>query len=239
MTRARAAWLVLAGLAALPAGAQEPALVPTEVERYAVEVLVFRHENAPDDIADPATEPGAVPLAGPDTESDAGPVFGDRDTGETGADADPVELAPALSYEPLPDEERALADIETRLRETTAYEPLLYAGWVQESFAAAEAPAYSIGQADAPDLIGTVRFSRGRYPHLELDLTWRPPALAGAHPDWRGYRLEEYRRMRDQEVHYFDNAHFGVIARVAPYPPEAPDDAAANPPPAAALNEPR
>jgi hypothetical protein len=31
------------------------------------------------------------------------------------------------------------------------------------------------------------------------------------------YRLDETRRMRSGELHYFDNPRFGVIARVTPY----------------------
>lgn len=197
---------IVAATLALPQAKSQPFPVEeTETERYIVEVLVFRHTDAPAEIG----EPGAVPAT-------AG------DHGQPEVDSVAAEPEPELIYEPLPAEEFMLAAVEERMAASSEYEPLLHVGWIQESFPVAHAPVFRVDEtyAGRPDLAGSIKFSRGRYPHLELNLDYRPEALAYEHPGWEGYQLREYRRMRDEEDHYFDNAHFGAIARVTPWEPE-------------------
>ena len=103
------------------------------------------------------------------------------------------------------------------------------------------------------ELSGKVRLSVSRYLHLEVDLDFRtpiikeetvlvppPPQESGfftsseppAEPTTRveqrlalqSFRLQESRRMRSKEVHYFDHPMFSVISRVIPYKiPKAPE----------------
>ncbi|CAN5192457.1 hypothetical protein BH24PSE2_BH24PSE2_16260 [soil metagenome] len=218
-------------LAAEAATGQAPPPADAEPERFVVEVVVFRHVDAPPDVGGPPPEDVLpfgdelrLPLPGPD---------------ESGVDAETaIPSAPPLEYAPLPDEDRRLTPVWRQLAGSRAWEPLLHAGWIQDSFPLAGAPGFDVAQAsgERPDLTGTIIFSHGRYPHLELDLRYRPEALAWEHPTWEGYPLHEQRRMRDDELHYFDAAHFGAIARVSRWlpeggadSPEAPalDDAAA------------
>lgn len=230
LVTAQPAWPQALPQQTLPAGEEE-------TERYLVEVLIFRHTNAPDEIGNPGAVPDTQALDDID-HPDAAPetqTFGDNGDAGAGrgevAEPEPVlepagtEPEPLLSYEPVPEEDFIFTAVEERMRSRGAYEPLLHVAWIQERFQATQAPAFRVDEtyAGRPDLTGTIRFYHGRYPHLEIDLSYRPESLAYEYPDWQGYRLHEYRRMRDGEDHYFDNAHFGAIARVMPYEPEMPD----------------
>ena len=71
-------------------------------------------------------------------------------------------------------------------------------------------------------LDGTVRLYSRRFLHLALDLRWTQLADGGAatggsllpESELRSFRLLETRRMRRNQLHYFDHPRFGVLARV-------------------------
>ncbi|MGH8496020.1 MAG: CsiV family protein [Gammaproteobacteria bacterium] len=255
----------VAVLTAVPAWAQLlPAEEETEPERYVVEVIIFRHMNAPEDVGNPAAlreaetlsdtgepaganefDPGRAGFSRPSDRqrngeppvvvlepetSEESPIVvlepGVQEPEPLPPDAETVEEPePILVYEPVPEEDFKLTELEERMRSLGAYEPLLHVAWIQEPYPATLAPAFRVDEtyAGRPDLTGAIRFSHGRYPHLEFDLSYRPEQLAYQYPDWHGYQLHEYRRMRDGEHHYFDNAHFGAIGLVVPYEPETPE----------------
>lgn len=76
---------------------------------------------------------------------------------------------------------------------------------------------------------GTITVSAGKYLHLDLDLLYfvrsqqprGPLALFASNDDLLDvYRLRQHRRVRSNEVHYFDHPMFGAMVVVRPY--EAP-----------------
>ncbi len=94
-------------------------------------------------------------------------------------------------------------------------------GLAGEGFSAgARAPAW---------LEGTLTVSVNRYLHLEADLLYdsgaprRPGGLLGIfsafapEPAPHRFRLQQKRRMRSGELHYFDHPRFGLIALVTPF----------------------
>ncbi|MEC9406219.1 MAG: CsiV family protein [Pseudomonadota bacterium] len=80
-----------------------------------------------------------------------------------------------------------------------------------------QAPPIGIDQLD-----GTVSLYAQRYLHLHVDLWWvqqqsGAAVVAGqqlAEADARVFHIEEQRRVRLNELHYFDHPRFGVLARV-------------------------
>ncbi len=78
-----------------------------------------------------------------------------------------------------------------------------------------------------PRFSGTVKLAAGRYLHVDLDvllrgLTQRDESvdangnlIASAHTGIQGYRLDETRRIKIGEVHYFDHPAFGALVLVA------------------------
>ncbi len=111
------------------------------------------------------------------------------------------------------------------LRRRDAYQPLLYLAWAQPGYASDSAPEIPVdvfGSA-GPGLSGNVLMYRSRYLHLQLDLilepdqpttdTTVPSLLATESPH---FELIEKRRMRSNEIHYFDHPRLGALAVIRP-----------------------
>ena len=64
------------------------------------------------------------------------------------------------------------------------------------------------------ELDGTIRFYMSRYLHLDVNLLFRESASGGGIPTT--FRLNEQRRVKSQETHYFDHPRFGVLVRIMP-----------------------
>jgi hypothetical protein len=125
--------------------------------------------------------------------------------------------------EELPASQFALNDVDAALQRSGAYRVLAHRLWRETAYDSRNAVPYEIyaTQDGSRTLEGSIKLIRERYLHLAVDLT-----LSGS---GSLYRLDETRRIRGSELHYFDNPHFGVIARVAPdastgSPPEEPAD---------------
>lgn len=117
------------------------------------------------------------------------------------------------------------------LRNSSGYEVLLHRAWRQVGYDAAHAIAYPINsnsESGRYHIEGSVKLVRERYLHLDVDLflTAGGNAPPGQYSDGAGdarvYELNEKRRIRSRELHYFDHPRFGMIALVTPY--DAPED---------------
>lgn len=115
---------------------------------------------------------------------------------------------PAGGISVLPASEYRLNNIRGGLAVSRGYRVLYHNAWRQ--------PAYDRGQSvDFPvhtnaGLDGGITLIKERYLHLDVDLLLQ----AGG---GRMYRLDEKRRIRSGELHYFDHPRLGVIALVTPY----------------------
>ena len=90
-----------------------------------------------------------------------------------------------------------------------AYQPVWYKSWVQSVASNRVSDAMPIKQQSNGDLLnGFVRVQRGHYLHLLIDLEYSPNNPI--------YRINEKRRIKLNEIHYFDHPKFGVIATVKP-----------------------
>ncbi len=70
------------------------------------------------------------------------------------------------------------------------------------------------------ELDGTLRFYLSRFLHVDLNLTLQDPRASGG---VKAFQLNEHRRVRPQEIHYFDHPRLGALVRVtAVGKPEAP-----------------
>ena len=84
------------------------------------------------------------------------------------------------------------------------YKVLFHQAWRQTAGGRSSNAWYSV---DGPSLRGVVRLSRGRYLHLDTDLT------VG------GIRARDHRRMRSRELHYIDHPRIGILIRVDVHAP--------------------
>jgi hypothetical protein len=166
--------------------------------QYDVEVIVFRNLGARDD--------------------------GEQWPTDTAAATSGLALSPLQQgLENLPDSQFTLNDVAGALQRSGAYQVLAHRLWRQAGYDRHSAVPYLVKTAQGSahyGLDGSITLIRERYLHLAVDLALTTPGSL--------YRLNETRRMRSGELHYFDNPHFGVIARITPYGSDesAPEDAA-------------
>ncbi len=121
----------------------------------------------------------------------------------------------------LPRTARSLAAVHSSLQRS-GHQILLHRTWHQPAGRKSSGayPVRSSGD-NGPALDGFIRLLRGRYLHLEMDLTMsgkqrshHPGGFAADPAPAAAYRLQEKRRVRQSELHYFDHPRFGVLARV-------------------------
>jgi hypothetical protein len=105
---------------------------------------------------------------------------------------------------------RRLQRIADALDRSGAYRVLEHRAWRQTAHDRSLAIALPVIAAGG-QLDGTVTLVRERFLHLDVDLVLESI-----------YTLDETRRVRSGERHYFDHPMFGVIAEVTPYSAPAP-----------------
>jgi len=184
--------------AAPAASAQTPA-----ASVYEIEIIVFRANSGTGGAENWSA--GTLKGVPAGTSGESGPAT-DRQIARL------VGALPASSFQ--------LNDIEARLKSSGAYTPLAHVAWSQTASAwgtRAGFPLDRLGVA-VPGLGGIVTLERGSYLHLGMSLSYAPatpPGGLGAAPG-TVFTLEENRRVRFGERHYYDHPAFGVIAVVRP-----------------------
>ncbi len=223
-----------------------PALRPV---RPAEELLT---ESLEAEIGEPPLEPGTVPPPGPGVEPTVQPQGGaatpDDPSGATAAPVDELQSIidyrtgrRSLRFRPLAPAELTLTAQRRALERLSAYRPLLHTGWVQEVLDERAAQPFDLALVGSLAPSGTVRVHLSRFLHVTLDLDYRPldavpPAGAGGFGLGEVavapvYELKTQRRIRSNEVNYFDHPAFGVLIVVRPAP--APTTPSPSPRPAA------
>ena len=133
----------------------------------------------------------------------------------------------------LPKSQFRLTAQRNALARSAPYRPIAHFAWRQsvtdrQRAKPVEVPAGNRNPERAY-VDGLVRVSVERYLHLDLNLRLHLPATtteaAALEYGIPEIRLRQKRRMRSNELHYFDHPRFGVIALITPYeavevPPE-------------------
>ncbi len=112
----------------------------------------------------------------------------------------------------------ALSQAEKILAADGNYRILAHKRWLQNAEAKSTSQLIRLDSAGG-ELDGTMRFYLSRFLHVDLDLTVTKPAENGffvgtAQAPDQVYRLSEQRRVRTQEINYFDHPKFGALIRV-------------------------
>jgi hypothetical protein len=190
---------VLAFVLALPVSAED--VLPAVPLKYDVELVVFRSVSPN---ATPENWAAEQALAGRHVQQDA--------DDESGAPAVADRSSREISVTAVPGDRFKLGGIEEALRRSHEYQPVAHFGWTQVGYPLNAAPQVDLDALlpQGSALSGKASLSRGRYLHLTLNLSFQPP---GGSPR---YFLQQGRRMRSNEKHYFDHPQFGVIAIVTP-----------------------
>jgi hypothetical protein len=182
----------LLGLLLVTTSAATIAAAPTDSEnQYEIEVLVIENrlpELAGGESWSPDTPAGAVAANAIDP-------------------PEPTEAEPFFA--------RAVKE----LGKDGHYRVLAHARWVQVADEKAASPPVRIRPLDkdsAGELEGQVQFYMSRFLHLGVNMTFRESTggAFGGEKQVLNYRIQDARRVRHQEIHYFDHPRFGVLVRV-------------------------
>ena len=188
-----AALAFLVALVSLPGAQAQTAASPTV---YTVELIVFRNLSGGGGPEDWSAKPVA---RGPDT----------PDTTVTGRF---VQSLPASQFQ--------LNDIAGRLQNTTNYQPIAHFAWQQTASSWGSRAGFSIAKlaGSVPGLSGIVYLERGSYLHLGMALNYQPANMPAGLAASAGqvFNMNESRRVKFDQLNYFDHPAFGVIALVTP-----------------------
>jgi hypothetical protein len=114
----------------------------------------------------------------------------------------------AGGYLPLSAARQRMQGVYRVLRSSGEYRPLLHLTWEQPGLTPARARPVLL-PSDSELIEGTVKLRRTRYLHVDLDLMY----VLGSGPG-NYVRLVEERRVKLNELHYFDHPLFGAIVQV-------------------------
>jgi hypothetical protein len=185
--------LAMLGLAPLTC-AQAQNAAPQTV--YNIEIIVFRNQGG----AGGAEDWNAKPVArGPETpESPFAGRF--------------VQSVPSSQYK--------LNGVAARLQNSANYQPIAHFAWQQTASSWGSRAGFTIAKlaGNVPGLSGTIYLERGTYLHLGMALNYQSssvPASLGA-PPGQVFSMSESRRVKFDQLNYYDHPAFGVVALVTP-----------------------
>lgn len=126
----------------------------------------------------------------------------------------PVDTTTAVVPEEMPPTSDFAAAAET-LRRDGRFRVLLQKRWVQTADAKSNVPAMHLATSDR-ELDGTLKFYLSRFLHVELNVLFQPQTAVIGGEAMPSYVINEQRRVKSNEINYFDHPKFGVLVRVTP-----------------------
>jgi hypothetical protein len=130
-----------------------------------------------------------------------------RNGGDAGAMAagEPRPVITGDDVAPVPAQSRKLGGAAGRLTRN-GLQVIGQASWKQDPTAWNSRRGVSTQRLGLPGVTGKVFFERGQYLHLGVDIV--------VEDGGKRYRLNEVRRVKADEIHYFDHPAVGVLAVV-------------------------
>lgn len=111
-------------------------------------------------------------------------------------------------FTPLSSARYRMGGIYRALRSSQGYQPIMHIAWQQVGLPASRArPVYVA--SDNGQVEGAIRLRQSRFLHIDMDLVYPLGDGAGKYA-----RIDQSRRLKLNELHYFDNPLFGAIVQV-------------------------
>lgn len=155
--------------------------------RYQVEVIVFEHLNM----------------------NAGGEIWPEQDERPQWDNALAIfDDADDSRFTPLSSARYKMGGVYRTLRSSRGYRPILHLAWEQTGLPSSRARDVYIA-ADNGQVEGEIQLEQSRFLHVEMDLIYPFGDSKGQFA-----RLQERRRMKLKELHYFDNPVFGAIVQV-------------------------
>ena len=167
---------------------------PATTNMYEIEVVVFENRLSDLEGSELWTREQGNPLS---TEKDDSVVAGEK-----------------------PPTDSALSAAATALEKTGRHHVLAHLRWQQSAEAKSVSKPVKISNTES-GLNGSLRFYLSRFLILDLNLALREAQSGGifsgaSENSASVYRLNEPRRIKVSETHYFDHPKFGALVRVSP-----------------------
>ena len=167
---------------------------PATTNMYEIEVVVFENRLSDLEGSELWTREQGNPLS---TEKDDSVVAGEK-----------------------PPADSALSAAATALEKTGRHHVLAHLRWQQSAEAKSVSKPVKISNTES-GLNGSLRFYLSRFLILDLNLALREAQSGGifsgaSENSASVYRLNEPRRIKVSETHYFDHPKFGALVRVSP-----------------------
>lgn len=152
-------------------------------------------------------------------------VFENNQPGLEGGEAwkealrEPGDIEQAAIPEGAPAPDSTLSQAAKTLERGGQHRVLVHKYWQQNADAKSATVPLRL-QSPNNELDGTLRFYFNRSLHVELNLALQDPRATGG---VTAFQLNEHRRVRPQEIHYFDHPRLGALVRITavgkPEPP--------------------
>lgn len=132
---------------------------------------------------------------------------------------DAADMKDVIVAEVAPAADTPLAAAATSLKNSGQHRVLAHLRWQQSAEAKSLSKPVKIMSSEN-GLDGALRFYLSRFLLVDVGLTLKEAAggviSGGAENEGMVYRLNERRRVKLSETHYFDHPKFGALVRVAP-----------------------
>lgn len=159
----------------------------TAAKRYQVEVIIFEHLNV----------------------NDGGEAWPEQDSRPRWDDSLAIfSHAEDSRFTPLSSARYKMAGIYRVLRSSRGYRPILHIAWEQVGLPSSRAQSVYV-ESDNGQVEGTIKLEQSRFLHIDMDLIYPFGSSEGEYA-----RLDERRRLKLKDLHYFDNPVFGAIVQV-------------------------
>jgi hypothetical protein len=135
-------------------------------------------------------------------------------------------IFPKDQFTELSQSRYTLKDVRNRLDRSGNYSTLFHRAWRQIAKGKSRSVAYplhSIAANGRDSIEGSITLVRERFLHLEVNALLisaqggSDMAYSDATSSYPVFELREKRRIKTNQLHYFDHPRFGMIARVTPY----------------------
>ncbi len=220
--------------------AQEGKKQAKEADRwYQVEVILFTQNSEasleeelwnPDDVVDFSVPP--QPLYRGDIRLSKLPLKPTAFTTVLDSELSLGGIYKQLSRSSLTQPALHLAWIQPTKKDHKPVNVHLYPGAGHSPYTADATPSNEIPYQPGMGFDGLISLKRGHYLHLNIDMGYQErnqerlsatsfndinnPSETTLQPLYSNYRMKQKRRIRTEEIHYFDHPRFGVIIQVTP-----------------------
>jgi hypothetical protein len=128
-------------------------------------------------------------------------------------------LDKAITTPAPPREDSDLTKAQEILEKDGNYRILVHKQWIQTGDAPSDAAMIRMNTEDG-ELDGTFKFFMSRFLHVDLNLVFKEPEsrsmFQAGNPDGGNisYEIRDHRRVRSNEMYYFDHPKFGALVEV-------------------------